>query len=532
MNGDAMIIPKMMILFCFAFYLMPQLLIKKVDNNRFSQFKIRILIFVAVLIILQMLLVLFVTDSPIEQQVYGRSGRGLGFITYSSLIILLLVSCKFFVFENIKIINFGLMIACTISSTYAILQKFGIDLFEWKSRTNGIIGTIGNPNFQSSFAAMALASGFVFFYRRNNYSKFISLVIGGLFAYTIYICQSTQGYISVAVVASIFSLLFFWYWNRMAFLINFVIVLTSGLFALIGMINIGPLAPILYKYSIESRGEMWRSATAAIKDNPFFGIGLDSFGDYSQMYKNVKDAKGVNEWADNAHNHFLEYAVTGGLILTFLHILILIITFYSFIQIQKKLAKFDAELTAIFAAWAVFQAQSFISPATIPLLTWNFIISGAVIGISIDSIKSDQQSKSLKIDLKNPEGNRTGFSSALIAGIIIFPLFNNDRILENSLKTGNVTAAVKAVESFPQSTMNYRLLGTELIRLGYQNEALVVARAAVKFNPNSFTSWALLFSCENSTEAEKRNAILQLTRIDPTNATVKQISAELKITDS
>ena len=56
------------------------------------------------------------------------------------------------------------------------------------------------------------------------------------------------------------------------FTTTFIFFLAGSLVALAGMLNRGPLSYFLYKYSVQSRGEMWRTAVTIIKANPVFGV--------------------------------------------------------------------------------------------------------------------------------------------------------------------------------------------------------------------------------------------------------------------
>ena len=519
LNGDAMIIPKVSVLLALAAYLLPYLKLLNTDKLKLAQIKLAIIL--SLLITVQMLLVIFVNDSPFSQQFYGRTGRGLGFITYFSLMIILIVASLIFKFAHLKLLIFGILISCFLSSIYSILQKYGIDAFKWTSRTNGIIGTLGNPNFQSSFAAFALMPTLVYFYQSNLKGKLPSIFLGGLLVYTIYVCQSTQGYISGAIAVSIFGLLYFWYKNKVIFVACTMSFLSLVIMSILGISNLGPLSNTLYKYSIESRGEMWRTSLSTSLDNPIFGVGLDSFGDYSQYYKSENDAAGVNEWADNSHNYFLEYAATGGFPLAIFQILLSLLTLSACFIIQKKLGKFDKNFSALFCAWITFQTQSLISPATIALLTWAFIISGALIGISTSDLASKEDNSIILV--KNRNYNKMGSVFLVISLFISYPLFKVDSLIEKSFKTNDALLSVKAVTSFPESVMNYRMVGVQLINSNLQDQALEVARAAVDFNPNAFSAWALLLACDKSSAEEKRKAIFELKRLDPHNLVVKDL---------
>ena len=153
-NTDSLVIPKVIVLFYLAAYLLPKINFLYFLKNR--NIYLNSILMISVLIIIQMLMVLIFTNAPFDQQIFGRSGRGLGFITYVSLIIVLLAVTVFFTYDNYNLIIYGICISSTISSFYSILQYFGLDLIDWATKTNGVIGTLGNPNFQSAFAAMTL----------------------------------------------------------------------------------------------------------------------------------------------------------------------------------------------------------------------------------------------------------------------------------------------------------------------------------------------------------------------------------------
>jgi O-antigen ligase len=221
-------------------------------------------------------------------------------------IIILLVTVIYSRYNSIHRVNTGIFISCIITSLYSILQYYGLDIFAWVTATNGIIGTLGNPNFQSSFAAMALLPIVVYFWGSGS-KTFFSIPLTLILLYTLFISESTQGYIASASAISIFILIYFYYKNKSIFIFSTLLVGVSAIVAVAGMLNKGPLSYFLYKTSVISRGEMWQSAFSAANSNPIFGVGLDSFGDVSLLYRNEKTANGIAEYTDNAHNFFLQF---------------------------------------------------------------------------------------------------------------------------------------------------------------------------------------------------------------------------------
>lgn len=521
MNFDALIIPKLALIAVLGLFLFPYTFIN--FKNFFLNQKLKILLILCLVIILQMLIVMFSSQAPFEQEFFGRTGRGLGFILFFSVILIFLYLTLTGKIEDVKVVTIGLLLSGIISSSYSVLQRFALDPFNWSSRTNGIIGTLGNPNFQSSFAAMVfIPSLTVLWYKKNKLIKMFFTAL--LLLFTIYITKSTQGYIGILVAIWIFYLLFFWYRSKIIFFPLLGIGLSVSMVAIFGMLNRGPLAYWLYKISVQSRGDFWRSALNAIVDNPILGVGIDSFGDAYLIYRDlIALSHPWQEITDNAHNYYLEYAATGGLILAAAHFGIALLTLMAFLSLQKKLNKFDPYVVSLFCAWIVFQLQSIISPGTIVLILWNFIISGIIIGASVFFNVISPKPNNFK-EQRLKVSRIPGYVLALIAIVICFPLFNSDRLLINGLKSRNANTVIDALNAFPKSTVKYNLFGQEILRSNLPIPALDVAREAKKFNPNAVSAWALIFSNPMASNSERIEAKNQILRLDPLNQEVLRVS--------
>jgi O-antigen ligase len=516
LNVDSIVVPKLVIIFGAAMYLLPFLVLNR--HLLFSKKPIKILVILSLLMLSQMTLVMVTTSSPLEQQLFGKTGRGLGFLSELSFIIFLIASALFIQIDNLSYFRTGMLFAAIISSIYAILQSNGLDFFDWYTKTNGIIGTLGNPNFQSAFAALALAPSLSLFNRQSLKSSFSSIIFTTILAYTIYICRSTQGYIiSFIIIFTNLALLLF-YKRKALFAGLSVIIVVALFFTIGGILNSGPLASILYKYSIKSRFEFFRTAISTIKDNPLFGVGLDSFGDYSTIYKSAQDAAGVNEYTDSAHNYFLNYAANGGLLLVTLYILITLLALASFFKIQQKTGRFSKEISMLFAMWLGFQAQSLISPSTLPINLIGMILNGMLIGLFTWSGGGGDSAKKLSNFLIRPFALFFLFLSL----IITYPYFNVDRLQLKSLNTNDANLAIKSALSYPQSSVRYQRIGTKLLESNLGVQALDIGRAATKFNPNSIPAWGLILANSTATVSERRYALEQLIRLDPYDTRIRE----------
>lgn len=522
-NFDSLIVPKMAVLFCLGLFILPTTINSTISLYKSRNYQDLIYLLICIGIITQLLIVMLLSNAPLVQQIFGRGGRGLGFLTQLSLIVVFMAIIATINFSHIRLLNISLVIASQLSSTYSIMQYFNLDIFSWTSRTNGIIGTLGNPNFQSAFTAMALVPTCVYLTAANHKKKITTILLIGISLYTIYICQSTQGYVGVVLSISIFISFYLWYKNRVLFKVYAIGFFSLVLIAISGMANYGPLKNYLYKYSVKSRNEFWRTAISTSSDNPIVGVGIDSFGDFSSMYKSEIDSRGVNEFTDNAHNYILEYAATGGIPLALLHICVIFTTFIAFLLIQKQVATFNKYLAALFSAWICFQAQSLISPGSIPLMLWNMIISGFFIGVSLNIKSLDLDKGNIVKQIKVKNFNTISVVLVMIGIFIIYPYFNADKMFLKSINTGDALLAVKSATIYPESVNRYTKVGVMLLESKLPDQALEVGRSAVNFNPNSAYSWLIILANDKASYLERTKAKAEILRLDPYNKEIQSV---------
>lgn len=514
-NKDALIIPKVIFLFLIALFLLPNLILNFKTLGTYKNS--RLLIIISSLLLIQYVLVMIMSSAPIEQQIFGRTGRGFGLITLFSLICILLASAVYIQNEKIdKIINI-ISIAGIISAFYGVLQSYQLDPLNWDAKNNGVIGTLGNPNFLSSFLAMSFIPILVSVNKKKR--KLLYLVCLILFIlFSIYRAQSTQGYIGIALATLVFTLVYFWYKKRLIFYITTCLSLFISIISILGMLNMGPFANYLYKVSVQSRGDFWRSAFNTANSHPFFGVGIDSFGDYFLKYR---DLIAVNhtfaEYTDSAHNYFLDFASVGGYPLLLLNLLMIALTIYSFYLVQKSTNCFDAKLTSLFCAYLVFLAQSVISPMNISLVLWQVVISGSIIGLAKSKVEIPTQPTKEKSYLKVIPLS----SLAVIFGILVStPYFNVDRLQLLAMNSGNGALAIKSTKMFPESVVRYSTMSRELLNSGLQVQSLELARSAVKFNAHSPALWALILINPSAPLNERKQAQVKILELDPLNKQV------------
>ena len=114
----------------------------------------------------------------------------------------------------------------------------------------------------------------------------------------------------------------------------------------------------------------------------------------------------------------------------------------------------------------------------------------------------------------------TASTFALASLILVLPPFTADTKWRSAQQTGTLPALEATMESAyfnPPNTMKY-LTNIQILE---QNKLTELAHKysleAVKWNPNNFDLWKTLYLVENSTIAEKNEALLNMKRLDPLN---------------
>lgn len=521
-NIDSMIIPKNFVVVIgtsiLIIYLVSQ--IRKIEKNR----DFKIILSLSVLFFAQLILSFITSEAPFAQQLYGREGRGLGLLLLVSCLIIFLVSIiSIKQVESSEYLIKVLVFVGLISSTYSLLQKFGFDLFKWNTATNGIIGTLGNPNFQGSLAAVALVPTLVYFYFwKNKVGKIFFIVFLFLISYFLILANATQGYISAIASVLVYLLVTLWQIRK-----KFMFFAVS-LFSLISILLIAPgtlghgiFSKYLYKISVQSRGDFWRSAKAMAINNPVTGVGVDSFGDNFLIYRDEIAANHTfAEFADNAHNYYLELAATGGLLLGLLFLVLNLYVIFAFFKTLKYLKELNPIYVSLFSAWIALQLQSIVSPGNIAFYCWHFLISGSIIGIYLKYKYSEFVTQT---KLFNRNSMPFQAIAIIVAILIMFPYFRVDYLNKQSLETGDGTLALKVAKMYPQSTIRMSSIGRQFLNSNFPDQSLEIGREAIQFNPKAVSAWALIVVNDKATREERLKAKNMILKLDPLNKIVKDL---------
>lgn len=471
----------------------------------------------------------------------GESQRRNGFLTYLALSTFMLAAALFVRLESLRRFNFLAFLTGLILAVYGLMQISGRDFIEWNNPYNAVISTVGNPNFAA--AVMAMMASIVFgpvlnnFY--NNYYRFASFLLTLILLFTIYLSDARQGLISFAIGVGAYILI--WIYGikskfRHLFLGSSLIL---GLFAILGMLQVGPLTSILYKNSVTVRGYYWRAGVEMFKDQPLFGVGFDRYGAYFKEFRDVGYplAYGFNITSTNAHNVPIQIFSTTGIFAGLAYMSILgFILWRGVVGIRSATGNNRLSIAAVFSAWLSYQAQSIISIDNIGISIWGWVLGGVVIGVSRQSspVLDEVQRKSKRIAIKPVFNLRQTFvstSAIILASLLIVPMYQVEKNMWETRGRFNpsVTESKAALYEHANKTLKSRylepsykvMIGAYLFASGFTVEGLEVLKEVIKADPRNLDALIYLaeFNQQIGNPNEEIKYRLQIAMLDPYNAT-------------
>jgi O-antigen ligase len=348
---------------------------------------LRILIGILSLFTLALLIASLVTDVWYVA-FFGEYQRKNGFLTYAAFGIILYAAARYLRVSLMWRVYTFAMICGFISAVYGLFQINGRDFVEWNNPYNAIITTVGNPNFAGAVMAMFGTIVFCAVFDRNVLPVFrvLAILIFGALVYTIYLSQARQGLLSIGLGVGFFMVIALYQYRKILGLLSGFVVVAVGGLAIAGMLQRGPLEYYLYKSSVSVRGFYWRAGWEMFLANPLFGVGVDRYGAYFKEYRETQYSLnyGFDLTSSNAHNVPIQLFATGGVFVGVLYLVLMgFIAWRGFVGIYKNQGNSRLVVTAVFAAWLAYQAQSIVSIDNIGLAVWGWLLGGAVVGLSL-----------------------------------------------------------------------------------------------------------------------------------------------------
>jgi O-antigen ligase len=477
-------------------------------------------------------LVALVSGGEFNQQIFGSQGRNTGLITYfafSLIFIGAVIASNATLMKRLVIVA---LIVGTASIIYGAVQASGADPINWVNPYSPVFGFLGNPNFQSSLlgvlGSILFAQLFVKGMKISHRTLLVAYILASL--YIIKETASQQGFLVLAIGIGVIVGLYALQLNRNIG-ITYGLLSVLGFFAvLFGTLNKGPLSSILYKESVTYRGDYWRAGWEMTVDNPIFGVGMDSYGDWYRRSRTLDATlrRGPDVSSNAAHNVFLDISSYGGFPLVIIYVALVILVLLSAVKILKRSKSFDPAFAGLFGAWVAFQAQSIISINQIGLAIWGWVISGLIIGYEINTAGAQNQEPILKkgrVAVKQAQSSAASVVALFIAfvlGILVgMPPYVASSKYKAALETSNPQAIQEAAYLWPQEPGRMIQVSLTLNDNKLEAQGLEVALDAVESFPDNYAAWATLSVMKSATAAQKAEALAQMKRLDPLNPTLK-----------
>jgi len=476
-------------------------------------------------------LVVLISGGEIYQQLFGSNGRNTGFITYVAFSLIFVGSILASSPASMRQLLLVIFIVGSASLAYGVVQALGADPFNWVNPYSPVFGFLGNPNFQSSLLGVLGVIVFGQLFAKGLKLQFKAL-IGLSLSVTLYVIKETnsqQGFLVIALGIGVVVGLYVIQLNR-SLGIAYGLLSVVGFFAVLtGTLNKGPLASILYKDSVTYRGDYWRAGWNMTVDNPIFGVGMDSYGDWYRRSRTLEATlrRGPDTTSNAAHNVYLDISSYGGFPLLIIYVALMVLVVISAVKVLKRSTGFNPVFVGIFAGWVAFQAQSIISINQIGLAMWGWVLSGLIIGYEINTrdVVVEAVMKKGRVAGKPAQssaGSVVALFVAFVLGVSVgMPPYVASAKYKSALETSNPTIIQQAAYIWPVDYSRMIQVAMTLNENKLEAQGLEVALDATKKFPDNYSVWATLDSMKNVSAEQKAQAQKEMKRLDPLNPNLK-----------
>ena len=492
----------------------------------------RRLLIVLVLFTAQSVVALMLSPDDLSFHFYGAPGRNTGMLAYLFLSFLLLAAATSASDLTLRNLSYAIVGVGSFLGFYGLAQWRGLDIFDYvNGYSSQVFGTFGNPNFQSAFmgmtASVALTLGIfspISFIQRAGYS-FVCLIA----ILNIYL-SSEQGYLNF-IAGFIASTLVYFFSKRKIVLAWTGIALTcvGGSLVFAGILNNGPLANFLYKSSLQARGFYWQAAIKMMVEHPFFGVGLDGFGNwYRRARTEAVAGMSTGTVSDTAHSIPLDIGTGGGVPLLILYLSILGLALNAIVKAIKRSQAFDPVFAAIVGGWVAYQAQSFISINQLGLGVWGWSLTGLLIGYEINTREKTIEipKKILGKEVKEKEqipasAYLVAVTAAAIGALVSLPPYFAANKYYNALQSGDAKILYESTYSKPYERNRFLYTAQIMAENKLEDKAIQILSDASKIYPDSFELWQQWSQIASATPEQKKKALAEMKRLDPFNPELK-----------
>ena len=531
---DPVNVPKMLALSTFSFGALTYLLL---NRNYKIIYQEKPIYFLSLFFIGFSMISVFMSTSPFTQNLYGIYGRNTGFLTYLSFIFVFAVISIFKESVNLERLYIFFILAGLVNVVYGFVVEIFGDPIIWNNNYGALLSLLGNPDFGGALYGIlsAILLAYAFKIRTSKLKAIATIIFMFASLYCVLLTKTTQGILVAAISISIVLLLYVYIEikNRLFLLSLLFITFFSGILTTLGMFQIGPLANLVYKRSVSLRGVYWDAAINTGISHLFSGVGFDAFGDWYRRSRSLKASTwfpGPETITNVAHNYYLDIFANGGILLLTTYIGISTLGLISIFKILKGMKKFEFLPVVMITFYFGFQAQALISIPQIGLSVWGWVNIASLYSYSklnsnnIPVNKIFKKSKS-----SNPNETPVGvliFVGMIIGFILAMPAYISDAKWTNAINSQDVKRVDSALQpSYLNPYNSDRLANAALLlqRSNFSDKAHEVALKGIKYNPDFFSAWKILYYLPASTENERKIALANMKRLDPLNPNLEKL---------
>ena len=493
----------------------------------------RLYVLFSFLFVIFTLLATFSSDTPLSQNLYGVFGRQTGLVTYFFLVVVAVSATLLRSKKSFDRLIWALLISGAVNIAYAAWAILFGDFINWSNPYGNILGLFGNPNFVGAFLGMFIAGSIAFSFSSHFAWKYrIGFALFGVIAlYEIKQSHAIQGLVVTGAGLAVIG--FYLVRARtkgwIATATYLLTVGVAGAFALAGALQQGPLASLIYKTSVSLRGQYWKAGINMGLDHPFTGVGMDSYGNYYRMYRTEYAATvlpGPGTITNAAHNVVIDIFAYGGFPLVISYLAILLLGAFAILKVTFRQRAYDGTFVALTATWIAYQLQSIISINQVGLAIWGWVLTGALVGYEYSTREKATDAGAQK----STKPKEVIFSPQLVGGIgvvlgalVAVPPLSADMKWSAAIQARSLQQVESALTpSYLSPRDSLRM--AQAIQL-FENSKLYdlaykYAKEGVKFSPDYFDAWRMLYFTTNSTPKDKKLALSNMKRLDPYNPDV------------
>jgi O-antigen ligase len=475
--------------------------------------------------------VMFASGAQIIQQFFGVNGRNTGFLTYLAFSFIFvgsaIASGADFLKKLIPTV-YGVGVA---SLAYGVIQAVGADPFDWVNPFSPVFGFLGNPNFQSSLLGILGAMVFAQLFVKGLKLQFKGL-IGAYLLVTLYVIKETasqQGFLVLVLGIGVVIGLYVMQMSKKLGIAYGLLSVIGFFVVLFGTLNKGPLS-FLYKASVTFRGDYWSAGWKMTIDHPIFGVGLDGYGDWYRRGRTLAATmrRGPDVTSNAAHNVFLDFSSSGGILLVAIYAALMVVVAISAIKVLRRITGFNPTFVGLVAGWVAFQAQSIISINQIGLALWGWVFSGLIIGYEINTRNAvvtptvAKKGRGVSKPVQASAASVVAVFVAFLLGVLVaLPPYLAETKYKSAMASGDAKMVEDAAYLWPLDPVRMLQTAGLLYNSKLTAQALTIVIDATKEFPDYYGTWSTLYQLPEATPEQKAEALVQMKRLDPLNPNLK-----------